>query len=432
MSVSVKEAIFIAFSVATHIWILDRFFSSFFARKRLSFSSVLPWLLLFISQFMVQLSQLEPPAFFIMIQYALNLLIVIFSYESSQAGTEKYFLLMIFQIIWSLTELVFYMLFHIFQMEWETLRVIGTVLTTIFMMTFSYLVSVLWDKKNNEQIPRRFCFALLVIPAGSAYIMYVEYLHSGYNLLSLSVVGILFLFNVVIFDVYTRISRFFLREKENAVHAEQLSLIAQNIEEQKKLMDAFYEEKHNLINELTALQSSRGSSEETVRSLERILRKYHNIENISSTGNDVVDAIINAKYAAAREYGVSFRLHLCVPETLAVEPCDLGVVIGNALDNAIAAVRECSEEEKVITISMGVRKNAWIMVMKNSYAHEIRQNRNGEILSSKPDRERHGYGLRSIRRIAEAYAGDVIIETENHCFCLTVVLNLREEKPCLT
>lgn len=172
--------------------------------------------------------------------------------------------------------------------------------------------------------------------------------------------------------------------------------------------------------------------EETVRSLERILRKYHNIENISSTGNDVIDAIINAKYAAAREYGVSFRLHLCVPETLAVEPCDLGVVIGNALDNAIAAVRECGEEEKVITISMGVRKNAWIMVMKNSYAHEIRQNRNGQILSSKPDRERHGYGLRSIKRIAETCAGDIIIETENHCFCLTVVLNLREEKPCLT
>lgn len=52
----------------------------------------------------------------------------------------------------------------------------------------------------------------------------------------------------------------------------------------------------------------------------------------------------------AAEYGIAFCLQLCVPETLAVAPRDLGMVIGNALDNAITAVKECELTEKVISI----------------------------------------------------------------------------------
>lgn len=425
---SVKNLFFIAVSIIAHIWVLNRYLGSFFERKRLSFSNAFFWFLLCIIQFVVPCLHKEPSIIFALLNVLLTLLIVTYGYESSEAGPEKYFLLTILYAVWILTELTLYYLLAMFPLEWDSTKVIGTVSSSILMMTFSYFVSVLWDKKYMEQVPRRFCFALLPIPAGSIYIMFVQYCLVDNNLLSTSVIGLLLLFNMIIFDVYTRISRFFLRAKENAVYAEQLSLISQNMEEQKKLMESFHEEKHNLINELTALQSGlcQGASDEAVQNLNKILNNYHNMESISSSGNDTVDAIINAKYAMAREYDISFQLHICVPQKLAVKPCDLGVVIGNALDNAVTAVKECTFAERVIEISMGVKKDAWIMVMKNPYEHMIQKDRYGEILSGKPEKEKHGYGLRSIRRIAHAYDGDVVIETENGCFSLTVVLNFKD------
>lgn len=428
MSESVKELFFITVSMIAHIWILNRFLSSFFERKRLSLTSVFPWLLLCTIQILVPYIQEKPSIMFALTNVALTLLILTYGYESSGTGPEKYFLLAILYAVWVLTELTIYYLLNAFPLEWESMKVIGTVSSVIFMMTFSYVVSVLWDKKYMEQVPRRFCFALLLIPVGSIYIMFVQYCLSDNYIVSTGVIGFLLLFNMITFDVYTKIGRFFHRAKENAVHAEQLSMISQNMEEQKKLMESFYEEKHNLINELTALRGgiNQETSAETIRNLDKILNCYHKMESICSSGNDTVDAIINVKYALAREYGISFDLHISLPEELAIEPRDLGVVIGNALDNAVTAVKECTTKEKVIQISMSVKKNAWIMVMQNPYEHTIRKSRSGELLSSKPEKEKHGYGLRSIRRIANAYAGDIVVETENNRFSLTVVLNFRE------
>ncbi|MCM1422483.1 MAG: ATP-binding protein [bacterium] len=258
--------------------------------------------------------------------------------------------------------------------------------------------------------------------------MLAQYMLGINNILSSSIISILLLFNLIVFHIYVRFNQFFLHEREIAVHAEQLSLIAQNMEEQKKLIDDFYEEKHDLINKLTALRGkmSQESAATALSELDRILNDYHNLRNLCASGNTVIDALINAKYATAQTYGIAFWLHICVPEDLPVAARDLGVVIGNALDNAITAVRECRLAEKTIQISMSVRKNAFVMVMKNPYEHPLKKARNGELLSTKPDSRKHGYGLRSIRRTAESYAGDMITDTDNGQFSLTVILNFSE------
>lgn len=425
MSESVSYLIFVLFSMFANVWIMNHFWSSFLEKRKTSPLSVIPWLLLCASQILIQYYRHGFSLWFTLINTLLMLLVVLCGYE--YAGWKTYMLFFLFCAVWALIELSIESFFSIIQAEYESVRLIAAVSSMILMMTFSYIVSLHWNKRYINQIPNRFAFTLLLVPIGSIFIMVTQYRPGNTYLLSTGILSILLLFNIITFDAYTRISRFFLLEKENAVHAEQLSMIAKNMEEQKKLMEEFYEQKHNLINELTALRGgmNQETNEETIRNLDKILARYHGMESVSTSGNDTVDAIINAKYATAKEYGIAFHLHISVPEELAVEPCDLGVVIGNALDNAITSVKECTDSEKIIEISMGVRKNAWIMVMKNPYEHAIKRNRSGEILSCKPEKRKHGYGLRSIRRIANDYAGDVIIDTKNGLFSLTIVLNLR-------
>lgn len=147
------------------------------------------------------------------------------------------------------------------------------------------------------------------------------------------------------------------------------------------------------------------------------------METVSHSGNTVVDAIINFKYAVAKEYEIDFCLKTFIPDELPIEQCDLGIVLGNAIDNAIEAVKKCKNKEKIIEISMGVKKEAWVMVIKNPYEHKIKRDRAGRILSTKQEKNRHGYGLKSIMKIADEYQGEAVIDIKNHIFSLTVVLN---------
>lgn len=422
-----KYLLYVSISIFAYLWVTKRFWDSFLERKKNSVSSVLPWLLLCASQFLMQLQIFRhgTSLWLALFNSLFILLVVLFSYQPT--GLETYFLFAFFCIMWGSVELSLYSLFRFIDTDYQATRPMATVSSLILMMAFSYLVSLLSNKTEKAPLPSRLAFVLLLVPVGSIYIMIVQYLTGNHYFLSISVFAILILFNMITFDVYTKLSRFFLHEKENAVHEEQLSMLSKNMEEQKKLMDEFYEEKHNLINELTALRVglSQENKEDAVKNLDQIIDCYHDMGLLSTSGNSTVDAVINAKYATAKEYGIVFRLQLCVPETLAVESRDLGVVIGNALDNAISAVKECELTEKVISISMGVKRNALVMIMKNPYEHTIKKNRSGDIQSTKPEKRKHGYGLRSIRRIAEAYAGDLIIDTENGWFTLTVILNLR-------
>lgn len=428
MSDPAVNLFFILLSTGASLWIMNRFWSCFYEKERASLRSLLPWFfhgafLIFMQYERLMAPQPVNPVFPFLVNTLLMFLIVIWGFQSD--GQETVFLFLLFCTVWALIELSLDLFLRLFHLDHYANLYIGIAGSMILMMTFSHIVSICRDRKYKNLTPLRFAFPLLLIPLGSLYIMIMQYKRDGNNLISAIDLSILLLFNLIIFHAYIRINQFFLQERENAVHREQLSLISQNMEEQKKLMEEFYEEKHNLINELTALQGilDQENAKEAARSLDKILGVCHSSRPAFSIGNSTINAILNAKYATAEKYGIAFRSHICVPEELSIEPCDLGVVIGNALDNAIAAVKKCTRAKRVIQISMGVKKNAFIMVVKNPYEHEIKRNRSGEILSDKPDGEKHGYGLRSIRRIAAAYAGDTVIETDQGYFVLTVVLN---------
>lgn len=216
--------------------------------------------------------------------------------------------------------------------------------------------------------------------------------------------------------------------KEHTVYAQQFDMIEKITVSQKKMLEEFYEDRHNLLNKLIVLKNSVENSdkESVIRNLNQIIKNSNISENISNTGNSTIDCLINFKYAVAKEYGITFQLKIFIPEELSMEPCDIGIALGNALDNAIEAVRDCRQHQKVIEISMGVKKQALVMLIKNPYEHVLKNDRSGKYQSTKTESGRHGYGLNSIARIAEKYQGEILVEAQDSVFCLTVVMNLPE------
>ncbi len=54
----------------------------------------------------------------------------------------------------------------------------------------------------------------------------------------------------------------------------------------------------------------------------------------------------------------------------------------------------------------------------------MKQDKSGKLISTKNDFRRHGYGISSIQKVADKYGGDVIIETQDGKFVLTVMMNI--------
>ena len=238
--------------------------------------------------------------------------------------------------------------------------------------------------------------------------------------------SILLLFNMIILEAYSKITEKIMLEKEKTVYEQQIHMMTNNTKEQKKLMEDFHRERHDLINKLIVLKNEieHGEKENVIREIDKIIENNHTENYISDSGNQVIDALLNTKYSIAKENGIQFLLKIFIPEELPVNQCDLGVVLGNALDNAIEATEKCTGNNKDIEIAMGIKKQSLVLVIKNPYEGYLKQDKSGKLISTKNDFRRHGYGISSIQKVADKYGGDVIIETQDGKFVLTVMMNI--------
>lgn len=411
----------IAMAVST-LWIVDRFWSSFF-EKRKNLLSAMVWLCFMLWQFVFMWNKGDIHINIAIVNIALLLLIAVFCYQGM--GKEKYFLLAVLYSVWALAEvLVFYLIRNV-PMEQDQIDIIGSVVSRIITIIFVHMFPTMRKEQKYSCIPTQYYFFLLLVPVGSIYIAIIEFYLIGNTFFSLTTVSVLLVFNVGIFEMYAKLNEVFKNDTEKTVYAQQLEIISKSTEEQKKMMAEFHEEKHNLTNELIALKNGieMSDKETAIKNLNKIIKSSNLTENICSSGNSTVDAIVNFKYAVAKECGIKFLLKIFIPEEMPINQCDIGVVLGNAIDNAIEATKECSINEKVIEIILGVKKEALVVIVKNPYEHQLNMDRNGNILSTKKENKRHGFGLNSINRITEEYDGAMILDFGHNRFSLTATMN---------
>lgn len=412
-----------AMALAT-MWIVDRYWQVFFEKKEKNIPLLLSWIAFALFQLFMEWNSNTIYASATIINVLLFLMIAVNGYESR--GKEKYFLLIIFYAVWSLIEILVFFFMGNLPIAQERSDKIGVVISKIIAMLSIHILSLVWNKRDYSIIPFKYYVFLLLIPLGSIYIAIAEFYEKGSYLSAMIIISLLLLFNIVILEMYSKLNEIFMVEKEKAVYAKQLEIVSKNTSEQKRIMEEFYEEKHNLINELAALRSGieNDEKEKVLKNLNQIIHNCHDIKHISNSGNSTIDAIINFKYAIAAEAGIKLLTKMFVPHKLPIEQCDMGVILGNALDNAIEAVKACEAVDKRIDISIGYKREALIIVVKNPYVGNLEMDYEGHLLSSKKDKDKHGYGLKSIKRIAEKYQGEIVIETEEQVFSLTIVMNL--------
>ncbi len=149
----------------------------------------------------------------------------------------------------------------------------------------------------------------------------------------------------------------------------------------------------------------------------------------ADTGNGVLDVILTTKSLECVERGIDLTY---VVDGAAVEfmsAMDVAAVFGNALDNAIDGVMAVPDpERRLIKVAVYARDRFVLLTFENYFTGELRTE-DGDIVTRRHDRSRHGYGLKSIRYTAEKYGGSMTVNAEDGWFVLRILVPIPQDRP---
>ena len=203
-------------------------------------------------------------------------------------------------------------------------------------------------------------------------------------------------------------------------------------EEYLKVQDAHYhylEEKdreikrfrHDIRHHLLVIRQQlvSGENAEAEKYITTLSGKLEHPIGYVSVKNGIVDAILNYYAKQFEKENISLRIAGNMPQNCQVEAFDLCTIFSNLLQNALEAT--VRSEEKYIELSIRFEEDMIFIRERNSFCGELQWN-GDEILTSKRERESHGFGLINLKESVRKYEGSTLCRAEGQEFILEIML----------
>lgn len=217
-------------------------------------------------------------------------------------------------------------------------------------------------------------------------------------------------------------------------HAEKIMLLAQQRKQEldkesmlaaQQTYEALREVRHEIKNHTAYMKTllEAGDYEALNRYFDRYQTQTAELVHYVSSGNRIVDAVVNNYISKAKLYDVQLKTILAVPARLPYREEDVCSLLANLLDNALEASAACDADQKTVTLSIRPQMDYYMIRVENPVdTRKIAPKRRLTLKSTKENPELHGYGTRIIRRIAENYGGTAKFTIEGEQFIADVML----------
>ena len=204
----------------------------------------------------------------------------------------------------------------------------------------------------------------------------------------------------------------------------QLRIAAEQQQQQyllrKTAVDSVRRKYHDLKNILLYLEQS--SDQATVQAhIRQILQEVQPYEQMTATGNETVDILLGEKLARCQQAQIACTITVDGKLLNFIQPIDLCVIFGNAMDNAIEACSALPDpDSRALSVRCQKRGGFVVLNFRNAC---LQQHLPVDALpkTTKDDPENHGFGLTSIRTVTEKYGGQMSLRSENGEFVLTLL-----------
>lgn len=203
---------------------------------------------------------------------------------------------------------------------------------------------------------------------------------------------------------------FRLRERLSLLEQEENSL-RRYVDEARLRYERTRAFRHDIKNHISIVKELlwEGKSREALRYLGDMGSLTEELSFPCSTNNPVVDILVGNKLGIAGNEGIEVSCSLVLPNPCHIADIDLGIILSNALDNAICACRKMEkEEERYIRVSGKVQGDMILLTVENSFCQ------GSDFVP--------GTGLGNIEAAAEKYHGSMNLEAEKTDCRLNVLL----------
>jgi sensor histidine kinase regulating citrate/malate metabolism len=177
---------------------------------------------------------------------------------------------------------------------------------------------------------------------------------------------------------------------------------------------------HDAKNHLAAIKSL-SSNPEINSYTEKLLNQLGSYTKSCHSGNMILDVIINKYVTECEMCQIKFDYDIKSCNLAKVEDIDLVSVLGNLLDNAVAAAGKSTE--KYVSLETTTRNSYDVVVISNSCDFAPEQ-KGAQLVTTKEDKKLHGFGIKSVKKTLKKYQGDFNwdYDIERQLFITTVMI----------
>ncbi len=291
-------------------------------------------------------------------------------------------------------------------------------------------LEAVWYK---NRFATRFLLAALVLAVFSLLEVANYYLfHFRVQITFFFQVGVLLFVVMVCIQCGNFLRHSFLMQARNRKLAYELSLMERQMEVQKKRYSILSEmaesikiQRHDLKHQLAVIRNyhEKNQAEKLTDYLESLSANIPTEDTKPLCRNEAVNAVALYYRSLAKKSGISrIWFHLDIPsDSGRVSDSDLCIIVGNLLENAIAACSILDGRTSFIRMKSHIQYDILVITMDNAY-QSVKQKHDGTFVSQKAG---GGVGLASIVSVAGKYGGNARFEAQNQVFSSSVYLHLK-------
>ncbi len=316
--------------------------------------------------------------------------------------------------------------------------------SNIFIFAFATLISkftaysfVLFTKRKifttGRHALNRNLSLVFILPIATFIIMLLfvsccyQIDNSIFNAFSLASSAVMIIANIIVFYVISKQNELIETKAKLDFAQQQINSQLLHYQELYNYQSELRVFRHDIKNRLSSLLGliKSNENEKAILLMEKNLNWLSEMNNnIINSGNPVIDAILQSKLHSAKEKGIEINFLIRFTDKINIDELDLGVILGNALDNAIEAVDKIEDaEKKKIHFKLVALKKAISISIENPVAQSVDPK---HLFTTKQDKRLHGHGINSMRAIAEKYSGCVTFNCKDRVFFTDITMENEE------
>lgn len=363
-----------------------------------------------------------------------NILIIFFLYKSSlKSAIFHGFALGISQLLSEFIALYITAAF----LKTETQNVmdyhfeIATIMSKILYFLISRILILLSIKENKSRSWGKW-FGLSLLPISSIMITLAFRIITNKTILQpfestflIVSISFLFLVNIIIYLIYERAEKnsqklieLELINQKNDIDMQYLTLL----EKKNETMNVMA---HDYKNHVMTI-SNMSDSLEIKEYINNMLGEITKYNQIGKTKNRLLDVILSKYTDICNDKQIKFETDIMTDNLSFINSYDISSLFNNILDNAVEAASLSSG--RYIHLEVTNSLNSYHKIIAANSCDNEPHSEKGKLITTKRNKDVHGFGTKSIRKIVNKYGGEFQWEYDNQLKQFKLIILLPDEQ----